>query len=52
MVLPLVLLLASFIAGTLLSLLGAYFFSESGAILGMVSGLGLCFVLIARYAGR
>jgi len=52
MLLPLVLLFASFLVGTVLSLLGAYFFSEAGAILGLVSGLGLCFVLMARYAGR
>lgn len=52
MFLPLVMLLASFVAATLFSLLGAYLVGGSGAILGMILGLVLSFALMARHAGR
>lgn len=52
MFLPLLMLLASFAAATLFSLLGAYVVGGSGAILGMILGLVLSFVLMARHAGR
>ena len=52
MFLPLLMLLASFVAATLFSLLGAYLVGGSGAILGMILGLALSFMLMAHQAGR
>ena len=52
MFLPVVMLLASFGLATLFSLVGAYLVGGSGAILGMILGLVLSFVLMARHAGR
>lgn len=52
MLLPILMLFASFAATTLLSLLGAYFAGVSGAAAGMVLGILLAFLLMARRAGR
>lgn len=52
MLLPILMLFASFAATTLLSLLGAYFAGVGGAVVGMVVGILLAFLLMARRAGR
>lgn len=52
MFLPLLMLAASFLTATLFSLLGAYFVGASGAVLGMILGLIISFVLMSRQVGR
>lgn len=52
MLLPILSIFASFAAATLLSLLGAYFAGVTGAVAGMVVGIVLAFLLMARRAGR
>jgi hypothetical protein len=52
MLLPVLTLLASFVAATALGLAGAYIGGTFGAVVGMGAGIILAFVLIARWAGR
>lgn len=52
MLLPILALFASFVAATLLSLLGAFFAGATGAVLGMVVGILLAFLLMAGRVGR
>jgi hypothetical protein len=52
MLLSILMLFASFAATTLFSLLGAYFAGPGGAMAGMVVGIFLAFLLMARRAGR
>jgi hypothetical protein len=52
MLLPILTLVASFVAATILGLLGAYLLGTVGAVLGMGLGIILAFMLIARWAGR
>lgn len=51
MFLPLLMLVATFLTATLFSLLGAYIVGASGAVLGMILGLFVCFVLMSRQVG-
>lgn len=52
MLLPILMLFASFAAATLLSLVGAYYAGAGGAVAGMVVGILVAFLLMARRAGR
>ena len=52
MLLPILMLFASFAAATALSLLGAYVAGVAGAAFGMVLGIALAFLLMAAQAGR
>lgn len=52
MILPILTLIASFLAATLLGLLGAYLLGTAGAVIGTGLGIILAFLMIARWAGR
>lgn len=52
MLLPILMLFASFAVTTLLSLLGAYFGGVAGAAAAMVTGILLGFLAMARRVGR